>query len=42
VWFTKRRKPSDVDALDAVHPVGFPIVLAKFWGLRSVEGHGPG
>jgi hypothetical protein len=21
---------------------GFPIVFAKFWGLRSIEGHCPG
>jgi hypothetical protein len=22
-------------------PAGFPIVFAKFWGLRSAEGSGP-
>jgi hypothetical protein len=37
VWFTKRRKPSDVDALDAVQPVESLRLAAEEGGVEVAE-----
>src|SRR5215471_1364986 len=37
VWFTKRRKPSDVDALDAMHPVESLRLTAAEGGVEVAK-----